>query len=57
MVIANSSKSFADCQSENNIKDIIQDDKDALIKVGKRISVLILTLLAIQQLRRHWESL
>ena len=58
MVIANSSKSFAGCQSENNIKDIIQDDKDALVKVwGKWISVLILTLLAIQQLRRHWESL
>ena len=35
MVIANSSKSFAGCQSENNIKDIIQDDKDALVKVGK----------------------
>lgn len=35
MVIANSSKSFAGCQSESDINDIIQDNKDALVKVGK----------------------
>ena len=35
MVIANSSKSFEGCLSESDINDIIQDDKDALVKVGK----------------------
>lgn len=35
MLIANSSKSFAGCQSESDINDIIQDNKDALVKVGK----------------------